>query len=415
MNEKRKEVAPNKAKGFATTELMKQLLGSYYNDIQNCKKQGRPMAYVTAGFPVEILYAMDVLPFYPENHAAMLGARRLVVELSQVAEARGYSQDICSYARADMGFNFSGESPVGPVPKPDFVLACNQQCDTVTKWYEVLSRYFDVPMFLIDAPNVQGTEPLDTAIDYFKKQLKELVAFLEKNTNRKLTDDKLRETVTYSSEATRLWKEILWMGKNIPAPLTCFDAFINMGPIVTIRGLKECVDYYQKLKAEIQARVDKGIGAVPNEKFRLYWDNIAIWFRLKALSEKFYAAGAVPVVATYTNGWAYTFDPTSPWDSMAHAYTKNFINCGLTWRLQNLMDLINEFTIDGLIMFSNRSCKPYSVGQYTMKNIVMEKLKLPSLLFEGDMTDPRLFSHEQAEENIDTFIENLSKTATRNR
>jgi len=270
-------------------------------------------------------------------------------------------------------------------------------------------------MFLIDTPNVQGLEPLDTALDYFKKQLKELVVFLESNTDRKLKDDKLEETVTYSTEATRLWKEILWLGKNIPAPLTCFDAFINMGPIVTLRGLKECTDYYVKLKEEIDGRVAKGIGAVPNERFRLYWDNIAIWFRLKALSDKFYDAGAAPVVATYTNGWAYTFDPANPWDSMARAYSKNFINCGMTWRLQNLMDLINEFTIDGLIMHSNRSCKPYSFGQYTMKNIIMDKLKLPSLLIEGDMTDPRVFTTEQVEESIDTFIENLEKTVARGR
>jgi benzoyl-CoA reductase/2-hydroxyglutaryl-CoA dehydratase subunit BcrC/BadD/HgdB len=402
-------------KGFETTAWMRELLGKYYADIQNCKKDGRPMAYVTAGFPVEILYAMDILPFYPENHAAMLGARRIAVELSQVAEAKGYSQDVCSYARSDLGFNFSGQSPVGPVPKPDFVLCCNQQCDTVTKWYEVLARYFDVPMFLIDTPNVQGMEPLDSALDYFQVQLRELVTFLEANTDRKLTDDKLEETVTYSSESTRLWREILWLGKNIPAPLTCFDAFINMGPIVTLRGLRECVDYYKKLKEEVEGRVAKGIGAVPNEKFRLYWDNIAIWFRLKALSEKFYAAGAAPVVATYTNGWAYQFDPGNPWESMARAYSKNFINCGMTWRLQNLMDLIDEFTIDGLIMHSNRSCKPYSLGQYTMKNIIMEKLKLPSLLVEGDMTDPRLFSAEQVEESIDTFLENLEKTASRDR
>ncbi len=400
--------------GFKTTALMRELLGKYYQDIQNCEKEGRPMAYVTAGFPVEILYAMDILPFYPENHAAMLGARRIAVELSQVAEAEGYSQDVCSYARSDLGFNFSGQSPVGPVPKPNFVLCCNQQCDTVTKWYEVLARYFDVPMFLIDTPNVQGLEPLDTALDYFKVQLKEMVTFLEDNTDRKLTDDKLHEAVTHSSDATRLWKEILWLGKNVPAPLTCFDAFINMGPIVTIRGLEECVDYYQKLKEEVEGRVAEGIGAVPNEKFRLYWDNIAIWFRLKALSEKFYEAGAAPVVATYTNGWAYDFDPKNPWDSMATAYSKSFINCGMTWRLQNLTQLIEEFNIDGLIMHSNRSCKPYSFGQYTLKNIIMDKIKLPSLLIEGDMVDPRLFSPEQVEESIDTFLENLEKTATRN-
>ena len=63
----------------------------------------KPVAYVTSGAPVEILETMGVLTLYPENYGALCGAQRVAVKLCQVAEAAGYSPDLCSYARGHIG------------------------------------------------------------------------------------------------------------------------------------------------------------------------------------------------------------------------------------------------------------------------------------------------------------------------
>ena len=51
----------------------------------------------------QILHGMGVATVYPENYGALLGAQRAAVPLAQVAEERGYSPDLCSYARSHIG------------------------------------------------------------------------------------------------------------------------------------------------------------------------------------------------------------------------------------------------------------------------------------------------------------------------
>jgi benzoyl-CoA reductase/2-hydroxyglutaryl-CoA dehydratase subunit BcrC/BadD/HgdB len=58
-------------------------------------------------------------------------------------------------------------------------------------------------------------------------------------------------------------------------------------------------------------------------------------------------------------------------------------------------------------MHSNRSCKPYSLGQYDIQRIVQAKRGIPSLVIEADMTDARNFSESQIDTRIDAFMEIL--------
>ena len=116
------------------------------------KETGKKIAWITSGGPVEPLIAMDVIPVYPENHGAMIGASKMGVDLCEKAETMGYSKDICSYARADIACSTIDGGPIGGLPRPDFLVCCNNICGTVLKWYEVQARYYDVPIFIFDTP-----------------------------------------------------------------------------------------------------------------------------------------------------------------------------------------------------------------------------------------------------------------------
>jgi benzoyl-CoA reductase/2-hydroxyglutaryl-CoA dehydratase subunit BcrC/BadD/HgdB len=81
------------------------------------KQNGKFVAYVNAFTPVELLYAMDIIPIYPENHAAIVGARKMSTDVVGAAESMGYSPDLCSYARCDLGSIKTGISPTWGLPK----------------------------------------------------------------------------------------------------------------------------------------------------------------------------------------------------------------------------------------------------------------------------------------------------------
>ena len=92
--------------------------------------------------------------------------------------------------------------------------------------------------------------------------------------------------------------------------------------------------------------------------------------------------------------WILYLAEQSPFESMAKTYSLVILNNNLNDRLSLMNRLIREFQVDGLIIHSARSCKPYSVGQYDLKRLLMDRLGVPSVVIEADITDSRAFSEE---------------------
>ncbi len=387
-------------KKLESTKKMREIMLEYY-------LQGRVTEFngwVTSGAPVEFLYAMDIYPVYPENHSALIGASKLGPEFSKYSEERGFSQDLCSYARCDIGSVFAGTSPVGGLPKPSFLFACNNICNTVVKWYEVLSRIFKVPLFVLDIPFIRK-EMKERYINYVESQLYDFISFLERIKGEKFDERRFREVLKLSVKGVEKYRDVLYSGRNKPSPLTCFDAFLNMAPIVCLRGTDKPVEFYEYMKDELKGRVKTGISAVDNERIRLLWDNIPVWYRLRWFAEFFAERNACMVADTYTNAWAglLEIDKRDPIRSLAETYIKIYLNIGIDSMVDSINKLIDLYDVDGVVIHSNRSCKPYSFGQYEIQRL----LDVPSVIIEADMTDSRSFSEAQIQNRLDAFIEQL--------
>ncbi|MDW7673354.1 MAG: 2-hydroxyacyl-CoA dehydratase family protein [Bacillota bacterium] len=389
-------------------KFLVDLTKMYYGEPKMVDRRKNPVAWCTSMAPVEILRAFDVLPLYPENHSALIGSRKMGVELAEVAENIGYSTDICSYARADIGQIMTGKSPVGGLAKPDFLVCCNNICTTVVKWYENLARHFNVPLYLIDTPFNHGSGSSPNAVSYVKGQLEEFIDWLEQVTGKKLSMERLQEVAAISSETSKVWRQVLELNKHKPAPITAFDAFIYMAPIVTTRGTAEALEFYRLLKQELTERVNKGQGAVPNEKYRLLWNGIPVWYELRRMAELMAKYNANLVCSNYTNAWVLDFDETDLLHSMAEVYTAILINQSFDTKFANFERLAVEYSLDGVIHHSNRSCKPYCFGIFDLSKMGHESNNpLPDLIFDGDQTDPRNFSWAQFENRFQSFMETL--------
>ncbi len=392
---------------FKKAPTMKDLMMVYYSEAKSAALTGKKVAWITSGGPVEPLIAMDVIPIYPENHGAMIGASKMGGGLCEKAEHMGYSNDLCSYARSDIACATVNGGPIGGLPRPDMLVCCNNICGTVLKWYEVQARYFNVPLFILDTPFCH-TGYADEAARYVRAQIDEYIQFISDVCGKKYNFDKLTEVGFRSFEAQKLWQAVLDTAACSPAPMSAFDAFYHLALIVTLRGTKQCVAYYQNLLATMKDRVARGIGAVPHEKYRLLWDNIPIWHRTRWLSNKFASHNACLVADTYTTAWCGTskyIDENKFMDSMAEAYTRIYLNIGVDEMAKMVIAMIDKYKADGFVLHSNRSCKPYSFGQLDIQRIVERERGLPCLMIESDMTDERSFSESQIATRIDAFME----------
>lgn len=394
---------------------MKDIMTVYYLEAKSARVSGRKVAWITSGGPVEPLIAMDVIPIYPENHGAMIGASKMGTALCEKSETMGYSSDLCSYARADIACATVNGGPIGGLPRPDMLVCCNNICGTVLKWYEVQARYYNVPLFIIDTPFCH-TEFSEETRMYVRRQLDEYIVFLEKACGRRFDYERLAAVGKLSLEGQRLWQAVLDTTANRPAPMSAFDAFYHLALIVTLRGTGIAIDYYKQLLAKMDDKVKRGIGAVQGEKYRLLWDNIPIWPRTRWLFNKFASHNACLVADTYTSAWCGSMqyiDENNFLDSMAEAYTRIYLNIGVDEMARKVIEMVDKYQADGIIMHSNRSCKPYSFGQYEIARIVEKERGIPSLIIEADMVDDRMFAESQIDTRIDAFMEMVKEGKAR--
>jgi benzoyl-CoA reductase/2-hydroxyglutaryl-CoA dehydratase subunit BcrC/BadD/HgdB len=351
--------------------------------------------------------------YFPENHAAMMGATRLATDYIPAANAIGYSPEICSYLTSDVGAYIKGETPltraygIESIPRPDVLVYNTNQCRDVQEWFTYFGRAFDAPVIGITSP--RSVESVNEAIvQDIELQMEALVPHLERVSGEPLDRAELSRTVELSLVATRLWADVLDTAANLPAPLTFFDGTIHMGPIVVLRGTQDAVDYYDLLLREMLERVRDGVSAVEPERHRLYWEGMPIWGRLRALSELFAKHGSAVVASTYCNSWVFDdFDPQDPFRSMARAYSSIFIGRSEEVKEEYLGDMIERFSIDGVIFHDSKTCPNNSNARYGMPRRLQESTDVPSLVLDGDLNDLRCYSDEQATTNIEAFIEQL--------
>ncbi len=396
-------------------DLLKGVMKRHYTWAKVYGKLGGKVAWVTSGAPVELLLPFGIYPVYPESHGAICAARRMSPELMEVVEKRGYSQDLCAYALSDIGHAITGKSPVGGLPRPDLLFCCTNICGTVLKWYQALAEHFRVPLVMVDTPFIPDettcAAPVAVpphSVTFVKKQLGEAVESFERITRKSYSERKLRKVLDRSREAMNLWKAVLETGKHHPAPMTCFDAFILLNPIVTVRGTSGCVRFYRKVLDEMNRRAAVKKGRVPDERLRLVWDNIPVWYKMKDLSTFFSERGVCLVADTYTNAWADNeIREGEPLDAMAEIYTGIFLNRGLRSRADVLARLVRKYEADGMILHSNRSCKPYSFGQYDALRLAHESTGKPGFILEADHVSPRHWDDKRVFNGLQTFLESF--------
>ena len=395
--------------------MMKKVMADHFYELDAAMKAKSPkIAWCTSVGPAELLRGMGFLVYFPENHGAILGASRKAMDYIPVANAAGYSPDICSYLTSDVGAFIKGETPlsetypgIGSVPTPDVLVYNTNQCRDVKDWMMWFARKFKVPCVGIESfRSVDEVSP--EHVKAITAQLKNLVPTLEEVSGKKFDIDRFRETVAMSRRCSDLWKEVLETAAAKPSPLTFFDGTIHMGPAVIGRGTKQANDYYQVLLKELKDRIRDKVAAVEGEKHRIYWDGMPIWGKLREMSTQFMELKTCVVASTYCNSWIFTaLDPKEPFESMARAYTELFIVRSDAAKEKYIESMVKKFSAHGLLFHDAKTCPNNSNNRYNMPERLSERLGIPTLTIQGDLNDLRCYSEEQAVTKIEAFIEQM--------
>jgi benzoyl-CoA reductase/2-hydroxyglutaryl-CoA dehydratase subunit BcrC/BadD/HgdB len=406
------------------TQGLKNIMGRHFLAIEQAYRDGKPTAWATSGSPVEMLYAMDVQPMLPENSATVSAAQKYAKNFIEIAEEQGFSYDLCSYFKTNVGAVASNAGMIeGGTRKPTFMLSTDVICDTHVNWFQVQAERMNVPHYTIDVPHIVSNTT-NRQLNYYKKyiveQLYEFIEFMEKVTGFEYNEEKAREVTENSWNLSMVWQDIYKLRKEVPCPISTRDTFGGLFPLFTMPGLKEPIKLYKRMYREAKQRVDMGVGALANEEFRLMFEGIPFWYNLKFFG-KLEKWNSIIVYEPYTYAFSKYMNPNitkemvlkNPIEVMSELMMSFWYVYDLETRVKKFAETVEEWKIDGVILHENLSCRPNSCGLYDLKKSLMDDYDIPCLIISADMNDSRKLNDTQVTNQIESFIEILRQRKKR--
>jgi len=405
--------------------LQKQLIAGHYDALERARDEGRKVVYTfVPGNLTELLRSFDLLPVLPEINALQSGMRKLSAGYIQEAEKAGHSEDVCTYVKCDIGMMKKGNlGPTGKkLPKPDLLLLSYTGCFTFMKWFELLRQEYDCPVAMLHVPYQADGQTHPHHRDYVVEQLKsEVIPKLEQVSGRRYDQARLQEHLKLSARAEDDLVWVLESAKNKPSPIDAyFGGVYYIGPMFSaFRGMPEGVEYYRTLRQEVAERLRQKAGpitpeGVTEERYRLVVEGPPNWTSFREFWKMFYEEGAVVVASSYTKvGGLYDrgfrHDPARPLETLAEYCQGCYTNLGLPTRVVLLETYIREYSADGFLINSVKSCNSFSVGQLLMLRQLEERTGVPGGFIESDLVDPRYFSSANIKNRIESYLQMLEQ------
>ncbi|MBQ6621571.1 MAG: 2-hydroxyacyl-CoA dehydratase [Mogibacterium sp.] len=279
-------------------------------------------------------------------------------------------------------------------------------CDGKKKAYEILGT--DVPMYVMDLPQMKREKD----IVKWEGEIKDLMALVEKETGNKVTAEKLKEAIKITNAKRKALQRLFdcRKGKNIPISGT--DVILAL-QIAYYDDPKRFTQMVNTLCDELEKRNEEGNSVFPEGTKRIMLSGtpmvIPNW-KLHNLVETSGGAVVVEESCTGTRYFENLIDESGETvDEMIRAIAERYmkINCACftpnEGRFDDIIRLVKEHKVDGVIDQNLKFCQTYDVEGYTLEQRLKEA-GIPVLGIETDYTDT---DASQLKTRIEAFIEVL--------
>ncbi len=360
----------------------------------------------------EIYTAME-LPWSTFLTPAFTGMLNPNYQAEVDASGQLFATDLCTIIRQAAYYVVSDL-----VPPPTAIIAMMHPCDGINVVHQLMAndeKWKDVPVFGADPPYWDD----ERSLAYYTDQLFEMVAFLEKHTGLKLTEDKLREVCEESNIAYALWDEYSQLRRAVPCPHGGGMGLQVFGTLTTnLCGQPEGTGWIRDVIADAEALVKQGKGAVPDEKIRLLWfDVLSLGITMDLFPWLEEEWGAVIVMDMF--GYApYSQLDTTNMDTMMRSLAARALNDVPMIRqargladlfLTDITNIVKEYKIDAVIYPGYMGHKDGTANIGMMREKCRE-LGVPFLTIGMDFYDDRYTSPDEVKDRISKWFESMGHT-----
>ena len=263
----------------------------------------------------------------------MLGASRMATDLIPLANARGFSPDICSYLTSDIGSYLKGESPLqkmklsGP-PKADVLVFNTNQCRDVKDWFQFYAREWNVPCLGVHTPRVDRRGGRARWSTTWPGRSRRWSSRWKQVAGAKLDLDRLREVIDLSRQMHGALEGGAGDGRpTCPRRSRSSTARSRWARPWCCAALQEAVDYYRAAAGRAEAAGGRRRGGRRRASGSASTGKACRSGASSATSStQFLELQTCVVASTYCNSWIFeALDPADPFRSMARAYSSIFI------------------------------------------------------------------------------------------
>jgi benzoyl-CoA reductase subunit B len=284
---------------------------------------------------------------------------------------------------------------------------------------------YQIPVFTLDIPGTRmaggqtwaGDQDFENDRRYVIAQLKELISLCEDVTGRKFDVDRFRDVLKHTSRMNQGWKRVLELNRNQPSLFNAVtDGTVYLGVANGFRGTAEGSQYFEQLVEEMEYKAVNNIGTLTEEKYRLIFVGVPCYPIFRRFNEMFAEWGGTFLTSTYLmfasggTNCGFEYDLNRPLESLAEGLLISVRDAmdNMFYQDQVLIEMIDDYTIDGIVYHPIKSCRTVSTGLADNRRAVMAARDVPSLFIESDMMDRRVVSEAQLKNRIDAFFEGLA-------
>lgn len=379
--------------GLATAEKLYTQYGSRARELKASGK--KVIGYLSALGPVEIMTAAGVVPI------------RLKGNVSEaISKGDAYMESIvCPFVRNVFDAAVKG--------KYDFLdgMVLPHQCDSIDRTNETWSYTLKLPYWhFLNVPHVTD----DPSITFMKEILRIFIATLEKFTGTKITDEAIANAVKAHNENRKLMRELYDLRKSNP-PLISGTEMMKVLVAAMSLPVDESSALIKAVTKEVKER-KPAAGKPAAKRIMLIGDQIDDVAVIDAIE----SAGAYLVMEDLSIGakmyWEDVDVTADPVQGIAERYLRKlkipttFVGSADTYegildeRFGQMKKYVNEFKVDGAILFIYKYCDPYGFEVPAIKSYI-EAAGASVLYLEDEYSTSSL---ARVKTRIEAFLEMIA-------
>lgn len=281
-------------------------------------------------------------------------------------------------------------------------------CDAKKKAYEILAE--DVPMYVMDVPQMKREKD----IVKWAEEIADFAKVVEKETGNEITPEKLSEAIKIINNKRRALKRVYDARKSNTLPISGRDALLMM-QIAFFDDPVRCAEMCNRLADELEERIEDGVSVVPPETPRILVTGTPLAVPNWKLHNIIETSGGAVVCEEMCTGSRYFENEVDEsgetleemYRNLSERYMKTNCACFTpnTGRIDDILRMVDEYQVDGVIDCSLKFCGLYDTEKYSVSRALKEA-GVPVLSLETDYADT---DAEQLRTRIGAFIEMLNE------